>query len=251
MDARPLSRNPRCRLCPLHTTCKTVCMWGSYGQGNMSGVDRKSIDLMVIAEAPGREEDQKGECLVGKSGQKLFGEVTVTGPQPGLFEKVCNRLDMDWADITWYKTNVMKCRPPGNRDPRHQTPRQPHEEILACRNYLFREIEVVNPRLILTMGRFAANVVIRGRMNKGQVVKLAEDRYGLHWAPLRWTETAERQRTRQGKKVMVTEYTTTVEGSPLYPVIVTYHPAAVMRQPRLKNYFYEDLEATFRLLKED
>ncbi len=110
-----------CKQCPLHQTCKLPVP----GHG-----DRGASDVMFVGEAPGAEEDQDGTPFRGPSGQLLrdLAEEANIGPA--------------------YYTNVIKCRPPDNRDPKQS-------EIDACLHYLDAEIEAINPKVIVAVGRYA------------------------------------------------------------------------------------------------
>ncbi len=115
-----------CTRCPLAST-RTQVVFGS-GDAN--------AELMFVGEAPGYHEDQQGVPFVGQAGQ--------------LLEKLLNGIGLTRADV--YIANVLKCRPPGNRDP------QP-EEIEACESHLFRQIELIRPTLVATLGNFATKLL--------------------------------------------------------------------------------------------
>lgn len=102
------------------------------------GVGDPSTDLMFVGEGPGREEDLAGEPFVGRSGKLLDRLVK---EELGLDRSSC------------YIANVVKCRPPQNRDPRP-------EEIEACKPYLERQIELIDPLVVVTLGNFAARVLL-------------------------------------------------------------------------------------------
>ena len=115
-----------CTRCPLSAT-RTQVVFGS-GDSN--------AELMFVGEAPGFHEDQQGVPFVGQAGQ--------------LLEKLLNGIGLSRTDV--YIANVLKCRPPGNRDP------QP-EEIEACESHLFRQIELIKPTLVATLGNFATKLL--------------------------------------------------------------------------------------------
>jgi len=162
-----------CTRCELHKTrSQTV-----FGTGN------RQADWMIIGEAPGSDEDRQGEPFVGRAGQLLNEMLFAAGYQR--------------ADV--YIANVIKCRPPNNRDPST-------EQVACCRGYLERQIELVSPKLILAVGRIAAHNLLNietplGRL-RGKV-----HRYG-----------------EQG-----------------IPMVVTYHPAYLLRSPLEKRKVWEDL----------
>ena len=112
--------------CPLSATRTQVV----FGSGD------PSAELMFVGEAPGFHEDQQGVPFVGQAGQ--------------LLEKLLNGIGLSRTDV--YIANVLKCRPPGNRDP------QP-EEIEACESHLFRQIELIKPTLVATLGNFATKLL--------------------------------------------------------------------------------------------
>ncbi len=162
-----------CTLCELHgTRTQTV-----FGVGN------PQARWMFIGEAPGAEEDRQGEPFVGRAGQLLTSMLRALG----------------FARENVYIANVLKCRPPGNRDPRP-------EEARACRGYLERQIELVSPTLIVAIGRIAAQNLLQTE------TPLARLRGQVH------SLGAERR-----------------------PVLVTYHPAYLLRSPAEKRKAWQDL----------
>ena len=104
----------------------------------MFGVGDPRADLLIVGEGPGREEDLRGEPFVGRSGQLLD---TLLRQELGLDRTGC------------YIANVVKCRPPGNRDPRP-------EEIEACRPFLQQQLRIIAPRVVLTLGNFATRTLL-------------------------------------------------------------------------------------------
>jgi DNA polymerase len=156
------------------------------------GVGARDARWMIIGEAPGAEEDRKGEPFVGRAGQLLTSMLRALG----------------LAREQVYIANILKCRPPGNRDPRP-------DEARSCRGYLERQIELISPTLILAVGRIAAQTLLGtelalGRL-RGQVHALGERRW---------------------------------------PVIVTYHPAYLLRSPGEKRKAWEDLLYARRIMDE-
>lgn len=170
----------KCTRCPLHQTRTNTV----FARG-----DAKA-NLMIIGEAPGFHEDKLGLAFVGKAG--------------GLLDKML--LSIGLTEEHFYLTNVIKCRPPNNRDPKR-------EEIESCQEYLVQQIRTVAPRLILALGRFAGQFLLGG------VFPLHQMRNKTH------------------------EYHGT-------PVVVTYHPAYLLRNPINKKKAYLDLLRTKMLLKE-
>ena len=121
-------RNPHCKECPLHAGAQTVCLWGS---------GPKRADVVIVGEAPGREEDAQGIPFVGNAGR--------------LLDDLLAKAGIDRDDC--YVTNAVKCRPPGNRDPTAT-------EIDACRKYLEEEIDAASPSHILLLGNAALKSVL-------------------------------------------------------------------------------------------
>src|SRR5919197_4376940 len=117
-----------CRRCPLHATRTQVV----FGSGNADA------DLMFVGEAPGFHEDQQGIPFVGAAGK--------------LLDKLLEEIGMSRDDV--FIANVLKSRPPGNRDPQL-------EEIEACKPYLTRQIELIEPLVICTLGNFSTKLLTR------------------------------------------------------------------------------------------
>jgi uracil-DNA glycosylase family 4 len=148
------------------------------------GVGNPDADLMFVGEAPGFHEDHQGIPFVGQAGK--------------LLDQLLGGIGLQRSDI--YIANVLKCRPPGNRDP------QP-EEIAACESHLFRQIELIQPRLVATLGNFATKL--------------------LSGKPLGITRV-------HGHEQEVTLGQSTVL---LYPL---YHPAAALYTPSMLKVLAED-----------
>jgi uracil-DNA glycosylase len=153
------------------------------------GTGRQDAHWLVVGEAPGEQEDQQGEPFVGKSGQLLDAMLAAIG--------VSRAPQGDDPARAAYIANTVKCRPPGNRNP------QP-EELAQCEPFLIRQIELLRPRLILAMGRFAVQSLLRSDEAIGRL---------------------------RGR---VHRY----QGAPL---VVTYHPAYLLRNPLDKARAWEDL----------
>jgi uracil-DNA glycosylase len=117
-----------CRRCPLYATRTQVV----FGSGNADA------DLMFVGEAPGFHEDQQGRPFVGAAGK--------------LLDKLLDEIGMSREDV--FIANVLKSRPPGNRDPQL-------EEIEACKPFLTRQIELIEPRVICTLGNFSTKLLTR------------------------------------------------------------------------------------------
>jgi DNA polymerase len=146
------------------------------------GVGNPQADLMFIGEAPGRDEDLKGEPFVGRAGQ--------------LLTDIIKAMKLTRDDV--YIANVIKCRPPENRNP------EP-DELDACRPFIQRQIELIEPKVIVTLGKFALQS-LTGRS------------YAISAARGKWTEY-------NGIKVMP-----------------TYHPAYLLRTPSAKKEVWQDMK---------
>ena len=164
-----------CNKCILHST-RTQ---GVFGVGN------REAQWLVVGEAPGAEEDRRGEPFVGRAGHLLDAMLKAIG-----LSRATNV----------YIANVLKSRPPGNRDPRP-------EEVAACLPFLMRQIELLRPRLMLAVGRIAAQNLLATDASLGRL---------------------------RGKVHHFGEFNT--------PLIVTYHPAYLLRTPADKRKAWEDLK---------
>ena len=171
-----------CTRCPLHRS-RTQAVFG---------VGNSSADWLIIGEAPGVEEDRCGEPFVGRAGQLLNEMLRSAGLTR---EQV-------------YIANILKCRPPENRDPRP-------EEVSCCTPYLERQISHIAPRLILAVGRIAAQNLLGVDTPVGKM------------------------------RGTVYHY-----GSGGIPVVVTYHPAYLLRSPSQKRKVWEDLLLAQQLLQD-
>ena len=162
-----------CTRCSLHASrTQTV-----FGVGN------PQADWLVIGEAPGVDEDRQGEPFVGRAGQLLNEMLRALGLRR---ERV-------------YIANILKCRPPNNRDPKP-------DEVAACSGYLQRQIDVIRPRIILAVGRIAAQNLLHSEQPVGRL------RGSVH----RYTPGD-------------------------IPLGVTYHPAYLLRSPGEKRKSWADL----------
>jgi DNA polymerase len=181
-----------CTACGLCKTRKQTV----FGVGTPPDDSKSSarVDVMIVGEAPGENEDLQGEPFVGAAGQLLDQMLAAVG---------LTRQADGGEQGKVYIANVLKCRPPGNRNP------QP-EEVAQCLPYLQRQIELVQPKVLLAMGRFGAQAL------------LAHNHPQLEGAPL-------------GKL----RGQTYVHGTT--PVVVTYHPAYLLRTPTDKAKAWADL----------
>jgi len=170
-----------CRACELRAGCTQTV----FGVGNTQA------DLLVIGEAPGADEDRQGEPFVGRAGQLLNAML----------------LAMGYKRESVFIANIVKCRPPDNRDPLP-------EEALRCEAYLLRQIELIRPRLILAVGRVAAQNLLKTDVTVGRL------RGRVHaFGPAR------------------------------IPLVVTYHPAYLLRSPEQKGKTWQDLQMALGQLR--
>src|SRR3954447_8342308 len=172
-----------CRRCPLHATRTQVV----FGSGNADA------DLMFVGEAPGFHEDQQGIPFVGAAGK--------------LLEKLLDEIGMTRGDV--FIANVLKSRPPGNRDPQL-------EEIEACKPYLTRQIELIEPRVICTLGNFSTKLLTRRQDGITRVHGRPQD-HVIAGLPIR-----------------------------IYPI---YHPAAGLRSGAMLEALREDFKRLPELLE--
>jgi uracil-DNA glycosylase len=172
---------PACTRCKLHTLGRTQVV---FGVGNPEAA------LMFVGEAPGADEDLQGIPFVGKAGQ--------------LLTKIIEAIDLKRDDV--YIANVIKCRPPQNRNP------EP-DEVASCEPFLFRQIDAIAPRVIVALGKFGAQTL------------------------LRTDEPISRLRGR------VFDF----RGAKLIP---TFHPAYLLRNPPAKREVWEDMKLVRQLLAE-
>ncbi len=193
-DAAPLDWN---ELRDCVSGC-TRCELSQSRTQTVFGVGDPNADWLIIGEAPGAEEDRRGEPFVGRAGQLLDQMLLAIGQRRE----------------TVFITNILKCRPPHNRDPKPA-------EAAACRAYLDRQIELIQPKIILAVGKIAAQNLLDcnetiGRMRERQYKQQLERPYELHGIPL----------------------------------VVTYHPAYLLRSPSQKRKSWNDLCLARRLAEE-
>lgn len=116
----------------------TACVLAETRTNVVFGAGGSDADLMFIGEAPGRNEDLEGEPFVGAAGR--------------LLDRLADEVGIARDDV--YIANVLKCRPPGNRDPRE-------EEITACKGYLAQQIKLIDPAVVMTLGNFASKLLLK------------------------------------------------------------------------------------------
>lgn len=161
-----------CTLCRLAESRRTVV----FGEGD------RCADLLIVGEAPGGEEDRTGRPFVGPAGK--------------LLDKMLRAIGFEREEV--FICNVLKCRPPGNRDP-------VADEVASCRPYLRKQVDLIGPKAICTVGRFAAQALLDTDRSLGRLRETTHDFMGI-------------------------------------PVVVTYHPAALLRNPQWKRPAWEDLQ---------
>lgn len=171
-----------CTLCPLCQTRKQTV----FGVGN------RQAKLLVIGEAPGATEDERGEPFVGAAGQ--------------LLDKMLAAIGLSREQV--YIANMVKCRPPNNRDPLPT-------EITHCGSYLEQQVALIQPKLILALGHIAAQSLLH---TSAPLNQLREQTFAF--------------------------------GAQRIPLIASYHPAYLLRNPADKRNAYQDLLRTQRLLSE-
>jgi DNA polymerase len=170
-----------CTRCKLHTQGRTQVV---FGAGN------PAAQLMFVGEAPGADEDLQGVPFIGRAGQ--------------LLTKIIEAIDMKREDV--YIANVIKCRPPQNRNP------EP-DEVATCEPFLFQQIDAIHPKVIVALGKFGAQTLLR---------------------------TLEPISKLRGR---IFDY----RGSKLIP---TFHPAYLLRNPSSKREVWEDMKLVKKLLTE-
>ena len=169
--------------------CRACRLWETRTK-TVFGVGDRRADLMIIGEAPGADEDSQGEPFVGRAGQLLTRMLAAIG----------------FSREQVYIANVLKCRPPGNRDPKP-------DEALACQAYLQRQMALIEPKVILSVGRISAQQLLKTDTPVGRLRGQWFD-YGPSQIPLR----------------------------------VTYHPAYLLRSPEQKAKAWDDLTEVWRRL---
>jgi len=169
-----------CRLCEL----------GESRTNAVPGEGGAQAKVMFIGEAPGADEDEQGRPFVGRAGK--------------LLRKLIEHIDLEEGE--YFIGNVLKCRPPGNRDPEPL-------EIEACKPWLYAQIAVIKPRVIVPLGRFAMTLLLGPKLQIGKVRGTVIERDGLVFMP-------------------------------------TYHPAAILRSPRYQKVIVADFEKLARLIME-
>jgi DNA polymerase len=168
----------------------TACALSKTRTQTVFGVGNINASLMLIGEAPGFHEDKQGEPFVGRAGQLLNAMLAAIG--------------MERENV--YIANILKCRPPENRDPLP-------EEVNLCTSFLEKQIALIKPKLLLGLGRIAAHYLLNTKSSLAQLRNKIYN-YGILQTPL----------------------------------IITYHPAYLLRNPRDKSKAFQDLQLTLKNL---
>ena len=169
-----------CRRCKLCTMGRSQIVFG---------IGNPRARLMFVGEAPGEEEDKRGEPFVGRAGQ--------------LLTKIIEAIGLTREQV--YIANVIKCRPPGNRNPEA-------DEVEQCEPYLFRQIDVIKPRVIVPLGKFAAQSLLK---TMDPITRLRGRQFDYRGAAL----------------------------------IPTFHPAYLLRNPSAKREVWEDMKKVRAILQ--
>ena len=182
LDVIRVDIGPDCSRCKLHTLGRKQVVFG---------VGNPNADLMFVGEAPGADEDIQGEPFVGRAGQ--------------LLTKIIEAIDLKREDV--YIANVIKCRPPGNRNP------EP-DEVERCEPFLFRQIDVIRPKVVVALGKFAAQCLLK---TDAPITRIRGREFTYRDAVL----------------------------------IPTYHPAYLLRNPSAKRDVWEDMKRVRAILSRE
>ena len=181
LSALKVEIGPDCPRCKLHTLGRRQVVFG---------VGNPNADLMFVGEAPGADEDIQGEPFVGRAGQ--------------LLTKIIEAIGMTRSDV--YIANVIKCRPPQNRNP------EP-DEVEQCEPFLFRQIDVIKPKVIVALGKFATQCLLK---TDAPITRIRGREFSYRDAVL----------------------------------IPTYHPAYLLRNPSAKRDVWEDMKKVRAILSQ-
>jgi len=164
------------------------CELGGSRKNLVFGVGNPHARIVFVGEAPGRDEDLQGEPFVGEAGQ--------------LLTKIIQAMGYERSDV--YICNVLKCRPPGNRDPLPS-------EVEACASFMLRQVMAINPEAVVALGKFAAQTLLQSK----EIISRLRGRFHDY------------------------------HGIPLMP---TFHPSALLRDPAKKREVWEDMQQVMRLV---
>ncbi len=169
--------------------CRRCKLWSGRTH-IVYGVGSSKADLMFVGEAPGREEDAQGIPFVGRAGQ--------------LLTRIIEAIELNREEV--YIANILKCRPPKNRDPEA-------DEVESCEGFLFKQIQVIQPKIIVALGRYAAQCLLR---TKAPISRIRGQFFNF-------------------------------QGGLLLP---TFHPSYLLRNPSAKRDVWDDIKAVRARLKE-
>ena len=181
LEALRTEIGPDCSRCKLHTLGRRQVVFG---------VGNPNADLMFVGEAPGADEDIQGEPFVGRAGQ--------------LLTKIIEAIDLRRQDV--YIANVIKCRPPNNRNP------EP-DEVEQCEPFLFRQVDIIKPKVIVALGKFAAQCLLK---SDTPITRIRGREFSYRDSIL----------------------------------IPTYHPAYLLRNPSAKREVWEDMKKVRAILSD-
>jgi DNA polymerase len=167
----------------------SLCKLGQTRTNIVYGVGNPDAELVFVGEAPGRDEDQQGIPFVGRAGR--------------LLTKIIEAMDLKREDV--YICNIIKCRPPENRNPLP-------EEIEACEPFLIKQLESIKPKAICALGKFAAQTLLKTETPISTLRGSFQDYHGI-------------------------------------PLMPTYHPAYLLRNPRMKKAVWEDMKLLRKRLR--
>ena len=154
------------------------------------GLGNENAEIVFVGEAPGADEDKQGEPFVGKAGQ--------------LLTKIIKAMGFERSDV--YITNILKCRPPENRDPLPQ-------EVANCEPFLLKQLEIIKPKIIIALGKYASQTLLNTDI---PITQLRGKFYDFHSIPL----------------------------------MSTFHPSFLLRNPNKKREVWEDMKKVLKRLKE-
>ena len=174
-----------------HVAQCEACKLCETRKNTVPGVGDPNANFMIIGEGPGQNEDEQGEPFVGRAGK--------------LLDDIIGAIGLSRADV--YIANMVKCRPPENRNPTK-------EEVEACIPFLYRQIQLIEPKVILAVGAVAAGSLLGTKKSLGQMRKNVHEFMGI-------------------------------------PLVATYHPAALLRNPNWKRPTWDDVRIARRILDRD
>ena len=181
-DARARKATALAELDRTQVAVCTKCALSKTRTNTVFGVGNPDANVVFVGEAPGRDEDLQGEPFVGRAGQ--------------LLTKILGAIGFQREDV--YICNVLKCRPPDNRDPLP-------DEVAHCEPYLLAQLDIIRPRVICALGRISAQTLLKTNTSLTKLRGQVHDYHGI-------------------------------------PMVVTYHPAALLRNPNWKRPTWDDVQ---------